>query len=201
MPQDSTQARLRRHAPPEERRAQILAAALACFSEKGYHAATMDDLVRASGLSKGSLYWHFRGKQDVFLAVFDRFAAEIFAAWDAAAAEVEDALELLRRFGEIAIEGVGSQGVLLRAWAEFFSHPEARERLAGVYRRSRETLAATLRRGIAQGEIRELPVEGMAAALTALIEGLLLQAMVDADFEIRAHWPTLWDLACGGIAA
>jgi hypothetical protein len=41
----------------------------------------------------------------------------------------------------------------------------------------------------------------MAAALTALIEGLLLQAMVDADFEIRAHWPTLWDLACKGIAA
>lgn len=201
MSGEPAQAPLRRRAPPEQRRAQILAAALACFSEKGYHAATMDDLVRASGLSKGSLYWHFRSKQDVFLAVFDHFAAEIFAAWDAAATEVEAELELLRRFGEITIEGLGSQGVLLRAWAEFLSHPEARERLARVYRRSRQTLEVTLRRGIAQGEIRALPVEGMAAALTALIEGLLLQAMVDADFEIRAHWPTLWELACRGLAA
>jgi AcrR family transcriptional regulator len=96
-------SRARRRAPPEERRAQILEAALQCFASKGYHSATMDDLVRASGLSKGSLYWHFQSKEEVLLALFDAFAAEIFAAWEAAAEEDHDSLELLRREGEIAI--------------------------------------------------------------------------------------------------
>lgn len=191
----------RRHAPPEERRAQILRAALACFSEKGYHAATMDDLVRASGLSKGSLYWHFESKRDVFLALFDLFAAEIFAGWEAVAAEGAPTLETLRRFGAIAVDSIAGQRPLLRAWAEFISHPEARERLAGVYRESRERLAAALRAGIERGEVRDVPVETAAVSLTALIEGLLIQALVDPALDARAHLPGLWALAQRGLEA
>ncbi len=57
-----------RRRPAEVRRAQILDAAQRCFGAKGYHAATMDDLVRASGLSKGSLYWHFRSRSSMVAA-------------------------------------------------------------------------------------------------------------------------------------
>lgn len=193
-------SRARRHAPAEQRRAQILAAALGCFSQKGYHAATMDDLVRASGLSKGSLYWHFRSKQDVFLALFEAFEAEMFAAWDAVVADARPALQTLRRFGEIAVASLGGNRMLLHAWTEFLTHPAARERLAASYRRSRERLAAVLRRGVERGEIRDLSVDGMAAALTASVEGLLLQAMVDPDFDLDGHWTTLWEVTRQGIA-
>jgi AcrR family transcriptional regulator len=41
----------------------------------------MDDLVRTSGLSKGTLYWHFSSKEEVFLALFDRFVEEFFDVW------------------------------------------------------------------------------------------------------------------------
>ena len=54
----------RRHASPEVRRAQILDAAQTCLARSGYHLTTMDDVVRESGLSKGSLYWHFDSKED-----------------------------------------------------------------------------------------------------------------------------------------
>lgn len=199
MPAAAT--RVRHRAPPEARRAQILEAALQCFAEKGYHAATMDDLVRASGLSKGSLYWHFESKQDVFLALFDRFTAEIFAGWEAVAAGDAPALERLRRFGEIAVGSIAAQRPLLRAWLEFFAHAEARERLARVYRQSRERLAETLRRGIASGEIRDVPVEAAAVSLTALVEGLLLQAAVDPTLDARAHFPGLWAVVRRGLEA
>ena len=43
-----------------ERRQQILSAAMTCFIAKGYHRATMDDIVVESGLSKGTLYWYFK---------------------------------------------------------------------------------------------------------------------------------------------
>ena len=52
----------RRRLTPQVRMAQILDAALAEFSERGYAATTMDDIARRSGLSKGGLYAHFASK-------------------------------------------------------------------------------------------------------------------------------------------
>lgn len=192
--------RARGHAPPEARRAQILEAALRCFGSKGYHAATMDDLARAAGLSKGSLYWHFRSKQEVFLALFDAFADEVFRAWDGALSEEEDTLVLFRRYAEIVLERLGSYRYLLLSWAEFLSHPEARERMAAIYATSRAKLGELVERGVRRGELRDLPCEAVAATLTAALEGMLLQAMVDPEFDVGAQLPTLWEVVQGGLA-
>ena len=191
---------VRRHQPPEVRRAQILDAALHCIAAKGYHAATMDDLVRASGLSKGSLYWHFRSKEEVFLALFERYTEEIFGAWSEAEAVAGGVLDGIRAGAELLLRRLSGEARLLGAWAEFLSHPGARERYAEVLRASREQLAGLLRTGIARGEVRDLPAEGMAAALVAAMEGMLLQAMVDGDFDTEGHWDVLWDGLLRGYA-
>lgn len=193
-------ARARRHAPAPERRAQILAAAFECFAAKGYHASTMDDLVRASGLSKGSLYWHFRSKEDVFLAVFDDFAQATLADWEALLAEGCTALEAVdgvmqRSFARLEQMGPHS----LAAWAEFFAHPQARSRLADLYVALRARLGEALDRDAARGRLRDVPTESAAAALTAAGEGLMLQAMVDAEFDARAHWPAVYVALCHGL--
>jgi AcrR family transcriptional regulator len=159
----------------------------------------MDDLVRASGLSKGSLYWHFDSKRDVFLALFDRFAQEIFGAWASLEAAGGGSLETLRRFGEVAIEVIASRPGLLGAWAEFVAHPEVRRRLAGVYSESRREVARVLEDGMARGELRELPAQAVAAALVAHVEGLLVQALVDPAFDPRAHYPAAWTLLARGL--
>ncbi len=191
---------MRRNQPPEVRRAQILDAALRCIAAKGYHAATMDDLVQASGLSKGSLYWHFDSKEQVFLALFDRYAEEIFGAWRDAAAHGRGVLESIRSGAELLLRRLSGEGALLGAWAEFLSHPSARQRYAEVLRASREQIAELLRVGIDRGEVRDLPAEGMAAGLTAAMEGMLLQAMVDPDFDTESHWSVLWDGVLRGYA-
>jgi AcrR family transcriptional regulator len=180
----------RRHAP---RRAQILEAALECFATRGYHTATMDDLVRASGLSKGTLYWHFSSKEEVFLALFDRFVEEIFDAWSRLETEDRPSLEVLRALGEVSVDRLTSDPLPLGAWAEFLLQPRARERYASVLRNSRERLATLVRRGIQRGEIRDLDPKGIAVALTAAVEGTMLQAMVDPGFDAKAHWPLVWE--------
>ena len=189
---DSTR-RQRSHAPAEVRRAQILEAALECFATRGYHTATMDDLVRASGLSKGTLYWHFSSKEEVFLALFDRFVEEIFEAWSGLETENRPSLEVLRALGEVSVDRIASGPIPLGAWAEFLLQPSARERYASVLRNSRERLAALVRRGIGRGEIRDLDPEGIAVGLTAAVEGTMLQAMVDPGFDAMAHWPLVWE--------
>ena len=188
----------RTHAPREARRAQILEAALACFGERGYHATTMDDLVRACGLSKGSLYWHFGGKEDVFLALCDDFTEAIFRGWD----EAGDGpvLEVVIRQLERSAALLSSHRPLLLSWAEFISHPVGRDRFAEVYQRSRERLGQLLRAGVAHGEVRDAPIESLAAIVVAAGEGLYLQSMIDPEFDASAHLPALFDVLRAGLA-
>lgn len=55
------------------RRAQIIEAAISCFLEKGYTNTSMSDIIKASGLSSGSIYSHFSGKEDILnIAINER---------------------------------------------------------------------------------------------------------------------------------
>lgn len=61
----------------ESTRQRILDAATEVFSEKGYHGAAVDDIVKASHTSKGSFYFHFPSKQDIFFSLVDRFIVSL----------------------------------------------------------------------------------------------------------------------------
>ena len=83
------------HSPREGKEAtrlRILDAATDVFSEKGYHGAAVDDIVRGSRTSKGSFYFHFPSKQEVFFALVDRLIATLAASAEEAIAEEKGAL-------------------------------------------------------------------------------------------------------------
>ncbi len=60
---------------PERTRQRILDAAIRVFAHKGYHAARMDDIVAEAQVSKGGVYFHFPGKERLFQAIIEHFAA------------------------------------------------------------------------------------------------------------------------------
>lgn len=66
--------------PREQRRQQVLAAALDVFSTSGYHSASMDEIAEAAGVSKPVLYQHFPGKLDLYLAILDAGIDDLMAA-------------------------------------------------------------------------------------------------------------------------
>jgi AcrR family transcriptional regulator len=187
------------HVAPEVRRAQILAAAQSCFGRHGYHKTKMDDIVREAGLSKGSLYWHFESKDEIFFALFDEFERAVFEAWDELPGA--SALETLRREGEVVLETLLRDRSFIETWTEFLKHPLIRERFARVYERSRDRLAVTIEAGIARGELAPCDARHAASALTALIEGLLIQALADPAFDPLAAWPTAWEIVSRGLSA
>jgi TetR/AcrR family transcriptional regulator, fatty acid metabolism regulator protein len=59
---------------PIDTRARILEAAVQVFAQKGYHETRMDDIVAESKTSKGSIYFYFPSKQDIFLGLIDTFS-------------------------------------------------------------------------------------------------------------------------------
>ncbi|HEY0240092.1 MAG TPA: TetR/AcrR family transcriptional regulator [Friedmanniella sp.] len=58
--------------PRDQRRAQLLDAANEVFTTRGYHAAAMDEIAAAAGISKPVLYQHFDSKLDLYLALLDQ---------------------------------------------------------------------------------------------------------------------------------
>jgi TetR/AcrR family fatty acid metabolism transcriptional regulator len=59
---------------PIDTRTKILEAAVQVFAQKGYHETRVDDIVAQSKTSKGSIYFYFPSKQDIFLGLIDTFS-------------------------------------------------------------------------------------------------------------------------------
>jgi AcrR family transcriptional regulator len=167
----------------QEVRDRIVAAALRVFGERGFHGATIADVVRESGVSVGSIYTWFKGKDDLFLAACDLASGRGFGEL---AARVPRGRTLAERLaiavgfyfdsaeGEVA-ENPGNADFLVQAWAQADAEPAAREML----RRRRDQLVTAstflLEEGIARGELpRWLDAVAVARAYTALLDGMLL---------------------------
>jgi AcrR family transcriptional regulator len=78
-----------RHGLPREfvvgnQRRRILAAVADAVSDVGYAAMTVEDIIRAAGVSRRTFYEHFRGKEDAFLVSYDDISAQLMEAVDAA---------------------------------------------------------------------------------------------------------------------
>jgi AcrR family transcriptional regulator len=76
--------------PRDQRRIQLLDAASEVFASKGYHAAAMDDIADAAGVSKPVLYQHFPSKLDLYLALLDQSCDRLVEVVEGALASTED---------------------------------------------------------------------------------------------------------------
>lgn len=179
-----------RLSPAQEQqvRDRIIRAAVEVFAEKGYHRATIADVVARSGLSVGAIYTHFTGKEELFLQSCDLMSGQGLDELATRLAPLTSAAERLRAAIGYYVEtidefqGAPGQVGLVRAWAEAGEEPGVRDML--VRRRERLFGAAQLllREGIARGELPAwLDVDGLARGFMALLDGLLLQRIEAGD--------------------
>ncbi|MCI0344016.1 MAG: TetR/AcrR family transcriptional regulator [Chloroflexi bacterium] len=169
----------------QEVRDRIVHAALRVFGDRGFHGATMQDVVRESGLSVGAIYTWFKGKDDLFLAACDLASGRGFgelAARLAAGGSVVEKLAIAVGFYFDSAEGEaelpGNADFLIQAWARADQEPSAREMLNR--RREQLVLAGTMlvQEGIARGELpRWADAPAIARAYTVLLDGFLLTRM------------------------
>jgi AcrR family transcriptional regulator len=180
-----------------ERKQQIYQAALACFSRKGYHQTTMDDIVAESGLSKGALYWYFKGKKELFLSLFNELMAQFGAEWESIAAlEGVNATGRLRASLEFFRAGMEPMvpffGVMMEAWA-LTRHDEDVETLVGeFYKPYVEIMQAIIEEGVASGEFLVTSTRAASMVILTLFDGITL-AMAAGMWE--HDWDEMIDAA------
>jgi AcrR family transcriptional regulator len=88
-----------RRLPREERRRQILGAAVRVFARQGYNATGTADIAREAGIGEPTIYRYFANKRALYLAAIADGAEEIHANWERIAAEAPDPLAALQRIG------------------------------------------------------------------------------------------------------
>ena len=176
----------------QEIRDRILSAALRVFSEKGYHNATIADVVRESGLSVGAIYTYFTGKDELIRLSCDQIATrglDQLAERLAGASTTAERMAIAVRLYIEAIdeyEGAPGQITLLQAWAEADREPVVREMLAGRRERLVGAGRYILGQGVASGELPSwIDVDSVTRGFLALLDGLLLQR-VEAGSGYRA---------------
>ncbi len=79
------------------RRLEILRSAAAAFRRRGYHGASVDEIARALGMTKGNLYYYFRNKEEILFACHQHSLNILLALLDEVAATAEPADAKLRR--------------------------------------------------------------------------------------------------------
>ena len=120
----------------EHTRSLLLDAAEAVFAEKGFTPATLDDIAHTAGYTKGAIYKHFDTKEDLFLAVsdrywrryFDTFAEVLSAATEVGARELDT---IAQRWRQLSHDRGPEHAALGHEFALYLlRNPDARERVA-----------------------------------------------------------------------
>ena len=176
----------------DERRRQILQAALAVFGARGYDGATTDEVARAAGVSQPYVVRLFGTKENLFLATIEDALARLLAAFRAAQADAGDEEEsAAQRIGQAYVDLLEVRGLhqtLANAYL-MGSHPvigpTARRGFAQVWRYFRDEL------GLDADDARAFLAEGM---LISTMIGLRLVDDYGTDPQItelfRACFPT-----------
>jgi AcrR family transcriptional regulator len=169
----------------QEVRERIVRAATRVFSERGFHRATMQDIVRASGLSVGAIYTYFKSKDELILAGCDLITDQEMGELARRLTPVEGFRDRLAiavgfMFDQMEIESwqLGSTRLLALAWAEADTSPAIREMLLRRRRQIHGVTLQLLHEGIARGEFPGwLDIDHTAAAIGAVLDGIILQSI------------------------
>ncbi|GAB5001096.1 TetR/AcrR family transcriptional regulator [Mycobacterium avium] len=170
----------------EHTRALLLDAAEEVFAEKGFTSATLDDIAYTAGYTKGAIYKHFAAKEDLFLAVsdrywrryFDNFAEVLSAATELGARELDD---IAQRWRQLSIDRGAEHAALGHEFTLYLlRNPDARERVAAKRSEVVEALGKFIVEGIDRlGAALLIPPLTFAQILVATTDSVMLGSQLD----------------------
>jgi len=170
----------------EHTRSLLLDAAEDVFTEKGFAPATLDDIAHAAGYTKGAIYKHFTTKEDLFLAVsdrywrryFDNFADVMSSSRQIGSRELD---EIAARWRQLSRDRGAEHAALGHEFTLYLlRNPEARQRVAEKRSEVVEALAKFIVEGIDRlGGTLLIPPLTFAQVLVATSDSVVLGSELD----------------------
>lgn len=187
----------------EARKQQIVGAAAGCFSRKGFHQTTMQDICRESDLSPGAVYRYFDSKEQIISAMVEERRREGVGLIETARREHDDTLGALDEIADVFFNRLGDvQGcaVDIELWAEAQSSPSIRAMLNADACNIADALTDLIATAQRRGEINpRLAPRAVAQVMNSMFQGLVLQRSIDPSVEIGPYVSVIKSMMGGGF--
>ncbi|HAD12011.1 MAG TPA: TetR/AcrR family transcriptional regulator [Saprospirales bacterium] len=174
----------------ERTRQYIVEKTAPVFNTKGYAGTSINDLMEATGLSKGSIYGNFENKDEVALAAFDFNFSHVIHFLKTEMSSRETIIEKLlvypdtyRNFLTLPLLKAGCP-ILNTSTEADDTHPLLKEKAANALLFWKNSVEQLIQKGIERNEIKpDTNVAAFAIILMSLIEGAVMQAKVTGQNE------------------
>ena len=188
----------------EEKRRQILDAAVRTFARNGYHATRVGDIAEDAGVAYGLVYHYFSSKEDVLESIFRETWTDLLAAIRDVEETEEAATEQLRQVTAILLRSWRRQPDLVRVLVrEVARSPEVQRRVDEIGEVF-SALERIISRGQARGEFRPGVDARLASwilygAIEEILTGWVLGQLPDGDDEVAKAEHVVVSLVTDGL--
>lgn len=187
----------------EERRKQILDAALTVFSGKGFHATNVSDVAAEAGVSQGTIYWYFESKDELFhaalLSAFMDIGEQTIAPLAECSTATEKLLALAETMEALADVAEGLFMLFLGYWSSSDRRDESAQLWADLLTQYKDVVAAVIQEGIGTGEFKSVDAEAFVWALLAAYDGLAAYAVIMPDIDLKRTSQTFVQVLLNGL--
>jgi AcrR family transcriptional regulator len=179
----------------EERRSQIIESAIQVFAREGFAKTRMDDVAAEAGLSKGLLYWYFKSKEEIIIAIANLLFGAELSKLQKLMPDGKSARACLENFLEIYVVDLRAMlkmtPIIYEFYALAFRNQMVRRVMQEYLHRFVAILEPVVQRGMDNGEFIPGNTQPIAVAIGAIIEGTLLlwaydPDLVQAEDQLRA---------------
>ncbi|RLD08316.1 MAG: hypothetical protein DRI65_02555 [Chloroflexota bacterium] len=188
----------------DERKSQILDAAMETFAKKGFHKTRMSDIAESSGLSKGSLYWYFDSKDAIILKLIDRvfeFELKDLTALLTDDRSAEERLYIYtERGGQDIIKMLKWMPLIYDFLALSFRQETIKKTIQRYYKKNLDLLVTLIQQGIDAGEFNPRNALEAAYAVGSIVEGTVMLWLYDPEqIDIQDHIKSSTNLLLKGL--
>jgi len=163
-------------------RGRVLQAAGAVFAERGFAAASLDQVAAAAGFTKGAVYSNFRSKDELFLALMEAEVAARVDAVEAALGATDDLSGALAAVGAELSRRNTWQLLFLEFWQRAVRDIEVRKAFVASRRTMRARVTEVVERFLTERPVRtDWDAASLTVVLLALANGLAVEALPDPD--------------------
>ena len=162
--------------PKEERKSQIMDAAMKVITRKGFSNTRMDDIVNEAGLSKGAIYHHYEGKKEIFLALIGHWETQAFPDFYSRNGKERSATDTLRDFANEVNKVFKSRSYVFQAEVEFWAlanqDDEIRNRSQELYEKIINLFELVINKGIREKEFIKVDTRIAAIYILSVFQGI-----------------------------
>lgn len=193
----------------EKKKDRILQAAMRLFARRGIADTKMEDVAKAAGIAKGTIYEYFKNREELLHFSFNYLLVLMNKLVRRRMSETADPEQKIKA-GFLAYLDVGSLQIedfveiLPDLWGHGLRHKESDGDLefdpGWIYHQYREQFGNALRQGIGNGLFRDIDIEATASAIIAAGDGFYLQWMSDRqNFDLKKTAAAFIDALIEGI--